>query len=348
MIRDTLNYNMHDILSFRINRKRCRDIIKDINLPYSYFETEHGDNPDIILNLGDFIPENEGCYVVDHKWYIKTDYIYCSEHIGKIKFKIEIIGMETSPTIINVSTNIRKIQQLFLPSVLPQHIVLRSIIDFKLLCKGFISIHAAAVANENGAIIFLGRNGTFKTTLSMDYIRTMKYKLLGDDRVIISKTKAFSYPIHNKLFEYRVNKLKTEDYSSFDKYKYLIYQRSNQYHIVDKADISSMYLIAKSNGKKMKAEQLPRNDVLIKIINNHKMENINGFSVMGISKGLYDYFAAYSYVFPDSKIARYWDIYGSMLAKFLDADEYYEIFLPRTYTKTTFQDFVELTRSLER
>ncbi|MBC8484522.1 MAG: hypothetical protein H8D45_00570 [Bacteroidetes bacterium] len=352
MTRETLNYNIHDILSFQINRKRCRDFIKDINLPYSYFETEHGDNPDIILNLGDFTPENEGCYVVDHKWYIKNDYIYCSEHIGKIKFKIEIIGIESIPTIINVSTNTRNIRQLFLPSVLPQYIVLRPIIDFKLLCKEFVSIHAAAVANEKGAIIFLGRGGSFKTTLSMDYIRNLNYKFLGDNKMKINKNKAFSYPVHNKLFDYRVNKMNTENYSLLDKYKYLIYQRSNQYEpdytIVDKTDISSMYLIAKSNGKQMRAEQLLRDDVLIKTVNSHKMENIGGPFLMGISKGLYDYFTAYSYVFPDSKIASYWDTYGSMLAEYLDADEYYEISLPKTYTKTAFQDFVELIHSLER
>ena len=349
MTRETLNYNIHDILSFQINRKRCRDFIKDINLPYSYFETEHIDNPDVILNLGDFIPENEGCYVVDHKWHIKNDYIYCSEHIGKIKFKIEIRGIESIPTIINVSTNTRNIRQLFLPSVLPQHIVLRPIIDFKLLCKGFISIHAAAVANEKGAIIFLGRGGSFKTTLSMDYVRNLNYKFLGDDRIIINKNNAFSYSVHNKLFDYRVNKMKTENYSLLDKYKYLIYQRSNQYRldcIVDKTDISSMYLIAKSDRKEMEAVKLPRSDVLIKTVNSHKMENIGGLGVMGVSKGLYDYFTAYSYVFPDSKIARYWDTYRSMLAEYLDADEYYEISLPKTYTKTAFQDFVELIRSL--
>lgn len=349
MNKEIINYNIHNILSFQINRKKYKDLIKDINLPHSYFEAEHIGKPDIILNLGDFIPQNEGCYIVDNKWYIKTDYIYCSEYIGKIKFKIEIIGIETSPTVINVSTNIRKIKQIFLPSVMAQYVVLKPIIDFKLLCKGFVSVHAAAVANEKGAIVFLGRGGAFKTTLAMDYIRNLNYGFLGDDRVILNENYAFSYPVHYKLFDYRVNKMKTEDYSLFDKYKYLFYQKSKRYipkYAVDKARISSIYLVSKSNGKEMKAAKLTKSDVITKTVNSHKIENISGPVLMGISKGLYDYFTAYSYVFPDSKISRYWDIYESMLAKYLDADEYYEISFPKTYTKSAFQDFLELTRSL--
>jgi len=227
---------------------------------------------------------------------------------------------------------------------------LRSIIDFKLLCKGFLSIHAAAVADEKGAIILLGRGGTFKTTLSMDYVRNMNYKVIGDDRIIINKDNIFSYPIHCKLFNYRVDRMKTEDYSLFDKYKYLFYHKSNQdfgKYIVDRSTIGAIYLIVKSTGKEMKAVKLPKRDVVIKTVNSHKIENIVGFSLMGISKGLYDYFTAYSYVFPDSKTAIYWDMYGLMLTEYLNADGYYEISLPTTYKGTAFEDFIKLKRSLE-
>lgn len=350
-MQETICYNVHDILSFQINQRKHRDPVRDMNLPYSYFETEHIDEPDIILNLGDFVPDNGGCHVVDRKWHIRSNYIYCSEHIGKIRFKTEIIDIESPATIVNVSTNVRKIRQLLLPSVLPQYFVLRSIIDFKLLCKGFVSVHAAATANENGAVVFLGRGGTFKTTLSMDYVRAMQHNFLGDDRVIIVGNRVFSYPLHAKLFEYRVAKMRTEDYSRFDKYKYLIHQTSSHHgsgHIADEADISSVYLITKTNGDGMKAARLARDEVLTKTVNSQKMETISGPVLMGISKGLYDYFTAYSYVFPESKIAHYWDTYGSTLAGYLNADEYYEISLPRTYTEDTFRDFIDLTHNLEK
>jgi len=347
----TICYNIHNILSFQINRPGKKDLVEDINLPYSYFKVEHVENPDIILNIGDFTPENEGCYVVDHKWYIKKDYIYCSEHIGKIKFDIEIMGLETNSTIINVKTNLRNLKQVLFPDALPQYITLRSILDFKLLCRGFLSIHAAAVAKEKGAIVFLGRGSSFKTTLSMDYVRNLNYKFLGDDKIILKKDSVFSCPVLYKLFDYRINKMKTESCSLFDKYKYLFYQRSNNpipEYIIDKANISRILLISRSNSKKMNVEKIHKSKVLMKTINSHKIENICGLGLMGISKGLYDYFTAYSYVFPESAIANYWDTYRLMLSDYLDADTYYEISLPRVYMDTTFNDFVRLISSFGR
>ena len=62
------------------------------------------------------------------------------------------------------------------------------------------------------------------------------------------------------------------------------------------------------------------------------MENINGPVVMGTSKGLYDFFTAYSYVFPNSEIAYYNNNYKSILLEYLTGDEYYEIFLPKLYS----------------
>ena len=350
MDRETINYNIHNMLSFQINRKRHNDLIKDMNMPYSYFETEHIDDPDIILNLCDFTPQNEGCHVVDHKWYIRHDYIYCSEYIHGVRFDVEIIGVETTPTIINVSTNFKKIKQLLLPSVLPQIVTMQYMIQYKLLQKGFVSIHAASVANEKGAVVFLGRGGTFKTTLAMDYIKRMNYMFLGDDRVIIRNKNAFSFPLHLKLFDYRVKKMKTEDYKGFDKYKYLLYQRSPDNHfpnyVIDKAPISTICLISKSEGQKITTAPLSKTDVLIKTLNSHKMENINGMGLMGIAKGLYDYFSAYSYVFPESQVAGYWDAYYDLLDGFLDLDRYYEITLPKVYTDTTFRDFVDSIQKL--
>jgi hypothetical protein len=258
--------------------------------------------------------------------------------------------LETTPIIINFSSNIRKIRQLFLPSVLSQQVFLKQLINFKLVCKGFVPIHAAAVSKEKKAIVFPGRGGTFKTTLSMDFARNLGYKIFGDDWVIIDKNKVYCYLIHSRLFDYRVNKMKGEKYFILDKFKYLMYQKFRSYdpkYVVDNAEISSIFFIAKSDGKQIKAIKLAKNDVIAKAVNSYKIEFMSAPAFTGFSKGIYDYFAAYSYVFPDSKIARYWDIYELTLDDYLSYDTYYEIFLPRTYTKTTFRDFTELIGDIE-
>ena len=142
-----------------------------------------------------------------------------------------------------------------------------------------------------------------------------------------------------------------EHYSVFDRYKYFLYQKSDFQrpgYIIDKTNIHSFYLIAKSNSNGMEVLDRSKNEVIAKTLFSHKIETMCGPVIMSISKGFYDYFTAYSYVFPDSKIARYWDIYESTLDDYLRDDMYYEISLPRTYTKTTFQDFTRLIENLER
>lgn len=347
---DTYNYNIHNILSFQINRKKHRDFIKDINLPYSYFEVEKVDSPDVILNIGDFTPQNDSCYLVDHKWYVKGNYIYGSQKRGRIKFKIEIIDLETKPTVINFSSSLNVLKQLLLPSVLAQFIALRPILDFKLLYKGYVSIHAMAVANESGANIFPGRGGAFKTTLAMDFTRKLGYSFLGDDRVLMNKNNVFSFPLHYKLFDYRINHMKTEDYLFFDKYKFIFFQKSNDRkpkYILDKSPISSIHLIAKSNNEKIEHEQITKLNLIKKTFNSHLMENIKGPDFMGTSKGLYDFFAAYSYVFPNSEIAYYDNNYKSMLLKYLTGDEFYEIFLPKLYSNNIFDQFTKMVNEIE-
>jgi hypothetical protein len=229
-------------------------------------------------------------------------------------------------------------------------IALKPIINFKLLCKGFVPVHAAAVSKNGKAIVFPGRGGTFKTTLSMDFVRKLDYSIFGDDWVIINKNKVFSFVIHSRLFDYRVHKMKFEDFSIIQKIKYLFHQKFKRYApkcIADKANISSVYCIVKSNERKIKAIKLAKSNVIAKTANSHKLETITAAAFTGFKRGLYDYFIAYSYVFPDSKIAHYWDMYESLLNEYLKADEYYELSLPYKYTKTTFDDFINTVKALK-
>ena len=57
----SLNYNIHDILKFKIIRDRGHGLRDLINLKFSFFEVEDVDNPDITLNIGKFTPSNENC-----------------------------------------------------------------------------------------------------------------------------------------------------------------------------------------------------------------------------------------------------------------------------------------------
>lgn len=86
-MKQTWNYNIHNILKFKIMKEKRRlDLIRDINLPLSFFEVEQIDEPDIILNIGKFTPFNNECYLIDHnKYYVKENYLYVDDSAGRAK-----------------------------------------------------------------------------------------------------------------------------------------------------------------------------------------------------------------------------------------------------------------------
>ena len=65
----------------------------------------------IVLNNKEYSLKSD---IVSH---IKENYIYGSHKVGKIKFDIEINGVEKIPTIINVSSSLNTFKQILLPSV---------------------------------------------------------------------------------------------------------------------------------------------------------------------------------------------------------------------------------------
>ena len=93
-MKEALNYNLHDILQFQIARDKKRDFMRDLNLEFSFFEVDAIGNPDIILNIGKFTPSNNDCYLIDHKYHIKENYLYCKDFSGKAKWEVEILGFE--------------------------------------------------------------------------------------------------------------------------------------------------------------------------------------------------------------------------------------------------------------
>ena len=126
------NYNIHNIIKFRILRDSEYGLRDLINLKFSFFEVnEKIDNPDITLNIGKFVPSNEDCYLVDHKYHVKDDYFYCKDAEGKAEWEMEILGFRKEETIINFNGKISGFQSFMNPDFLAQNLLLR-IIEYKL------------------------------------------------------------------------------------------------------------------------------------------------------------------------------------------------------------------------
>ena len=229
-----LAYKIHDILSVKIRvrdphllRNTFRKILGNLNFSYLYFfNTHYCDTSDITLNIERKVsPSISNCYVIWRKYYIKDNYIYIRNNSVKEKWEAEIINIEKSNTTINYNGRIISLRSILLPDFFPQNFLLRPIVEFKLLQRNYIPIHASAVARKRDAIMFAGPGGTFKTSIAMDFVR-QGFKLLGDDTVLLDKrdSKLLSYPIYILPFNFKLEKQPSEIYrGTMDKISYLIY-----------------------------------------------------------------------------------------------------------------------------
>lgn len=353
-MREVLNYSIHDVLTFQIVRNKRKDFMKDLNLLLSFFETDEIDDPDIVLNIGKFTPSNKNCYVVDHKYHIKENYFYCKDSEGKARWDVEILGFEDGKATINFDGTVFRMQSFLIPDFLPQNLLLRPLIEYKLAKKGYFLIHAGAVSKDNQAYLLEGRGGAFKTTLAMDLVRREDFEFMADDRVIIHEDKVMSFPFHLSLFRFRVKHLPTEDPRGFlDKIRMIKYlwnnseYANNDVKVANSSTLRALSSIVKTNKEKISVREANLEEIINKLIMSMEMEMVYSPRMTGMSFGRYfKYMLAYSFVFPDSRIATYWDDLRGGLKKILKNVPIYGVEIPHRYDAKTFESISSLIEAI--
>jgi len=346
------NYNLHDILKFKIVRDKRYGLKDLINLKFSFFEVETVDNPDITLNIGRFIPPNENCYLVDHKYHVKEDYFYCKDSGGKAKWEVEITGFENEHTTINFNGVISGFQSFMNPDFIAQSVLLR-IIEYKLSRKGYFFAHSAGISKNNRACVLAGRGGTFKTSLCMDFIRKAGFEFLGDDRVILHKDMVFSFPMGLNVFGFMCDHLPNEDsWNIFNKIRFARYlwdrkdKRDTPIKVGEPSKIESLFFIAKTNKETITEREIPLKEAVDKLITNNRLEDFISLGGMGINSGPFlKYALAYSFIFPDSPIATHQSNLERELGSILEKMPILEIEIPSRYDVNTFNKIRSLIES---
>lgn len=352
-MKQEINYNIHDILKFKIIGNK-NFLTRELNLEYKFFEVSEVNDPDIILNICRFMPSNDNCYVVDHKYHIKENFFYCKDMGKGAKWEVEIFGFEHGNTTINFNINISGIRALspYIPFIPFQNFLLKPLIEYKLSKKGYFFIHSAAVSKDNKAYLLAGRGGSFKTTLALEFMRKHGFGFLGDDGIIIHKNKILCYPVSLIMFNYIYEYLPTENLRGFlDKIRLLKYTWNNydrinnlRADIVKSSDLKALFFIVKKNSESFVCKQIDLNKAIDKLIINSNME----ITVppmpkqMNFASNRYlMYMSAYSYVFPNSQIATYWNDLGKKLRSIFEKIPIYEIELPSKYNSHVFDKLYE-------
>ena len=354
-MKEVLSYNIHNILKFQIVRDKRRDLMRDLNLEFSFFEVEEIDDPDIVLNIGKFTPSNNNCYLVDHKYHIKENYFYCKDAGGRAKWEVEIFGFEDGNAIINFDSSILGLEKLLFPDLLPQNIVLKPMIEYKLGKKGYFLIHSAAISKDNQTYILAGRGSAFKTTIVMDLVRNERYNFLGDERVIIYEDKVLSFPIHFLLYSYRSEYLPTENFRNIlDKLRFVRYLRNNSDYVnsnvpvINSSTLKAIFFIVRTNKLEVKKIPVSLERAVNKLIANEKAEMFRNPSLALSDFGYHflKYMLAYSYVFPESGVAKYWRNMQEGLKRILRQVPLYEIEMPYIYNQRVFNEISKLVQDL--
>lgn len=324
-------YSIHDLLKIEISSDIPfrKSIFEDLNFPFSYFSVEELDeDPDIVLNIGEFDPSNNNCNVLDYKYNIKENYFFCTENIPDAKWSVEIKGLENSPTIINYLGNPKGIKKLF-ENQIPCMFILLPIIEYQLFKKGYHLIHAAGICKDKRGYILVGRPSSFKSSLAMDLIRKTGFQWLGDERVILCKDRVMSFPLCPDTFDLKCRLLNNENFPGlFSKLKFLYY--SNRYNrslsslsIAKCVGLEKIIFISRSNKKNLETKELSREQGIKKLIENNRAE-------MMISQ-FYKYLLAYSFIFPDSMLSNYFKNFQEEIEKSIGNIPIFEQEIPEKY-----------------
>ncbi|MEN3052321.1 MAG: hypothetical protein ABC606_00790 [Candidatus Methanosuratincola petrocarbonis] len=359
-MKESLAYNLHDIITFQINREKKNDLFPDLNLPFSYFSTnEKLTDPDIILNIGKFRPSNNNCMVIDNKYYVKNNYFYCKDQSGNASWEVEINGLESDHPIINYNGKLFSPETIMYPHLLPQDLFLQPLIEFLLFKKGYAYLHAAGVCQNNKCYVLVGRGSSFKTSICMDLLRKENFSLLGDERIMLSHDgRVLSCPIHQKTFNFKTNHLANEEFrssgrlnvDSIKKYLRFLKEMHNSstlktnYMISDSADLQSIIFLNRTNFSKIHIRPITLDLAVSKLVINNMAEKIKGHTFFWYNYGQFflKYMFVYSFVFPESYIATYDVQLRYLLSNILSKSKLYEICFKAEYDRTIIDELSRL------
>ncbi len=339
------NYKIHDIVRFKVVGEMGRRMA----IEYANFETNETTEVDFTVYLGAFTPSNDGCQVLDDKYHIKYNYIYCEDTYKMGRWKLEISGLESQNMVIRLWTNMigRIFADMFICAF-----VIDSVIRLTMNLKGYSPIHAAAVCSNGSALLFPAQGGAGKTTTAT-YFTGEGYDFLGDDFVILGNQHVFSWLTPLNYFTYNFSPVIKKNTGILDRvllvFKNIVYRVSfGHIKIFSKVNPKEVFLTCEQSGIKavfflapsgsFNITPMDKSELIKRLLINCELETFP----------FYRYMLAYSYAFPQSKIAKHWHDCESNLTKNLPSDvTIYRVDVPRKYSEETFRNIFKIVQDVK-
>lgn len=327
-------YSIHNLLNIKVTMDKKIFGRNILNNPLSVFETSENVDPDIIINVGEFVAGNESNYLVDHKYHINKGYLYYKDRCESAEWEVEIDGLESSQIQINFDGKIFGIKKYLLPDVLYYETILKPLIELKLGLKGIFLAHGGALSKDDFTVLFFGLAGSLKSTIILKGVKR-GYKTLGDDKIIINEKAINSLPIYHQIFDYAVS-LGKEELSIIPKFKFLFSSYNKDYaeYWKNSSDNFNHAFILKriNNNNKIRSKVIENELAIKKLIKNNKNEMyVSTFPTIMSKNSFPTILNSYSYIYPKSKIANYWNNMETSLKKIFKGTVFHELIIPQNF-----------------
>jgi len=341
----TKNYNIHDFVKFRIISNKHDHIRYTKLLPteYDFYRTDDI-KPDFEIIIGDFIPDNSECIILDNKYYIKDHYLYCKEKYKSAEWSVEIQGLDTEKMIVKVSYNLPG-------SLLITDFVINFLINITLNRKGISIIHGSAIQNNSKkAFLFSAQGGAGKTSIAINALDT-NYQYLGDDTVIVFEDKVYNFIRPLNIFSYNYSP-KIRKNMPYKKQIELFFKNLLKYigiNLVTKVDPRQLFpeSIGRSGGLSKLFILIPRIETEIQVISKKDALNFILYNQKLDGIPYEKYIQMYGFAFPDSSVAAFWQNYYRNLDQNLDENsiQFYLANVPQKYNNAVFHKIAKVIES---
>jgi hypothetical protein len=261
--------------------------------------------PDVTLDLGEFEAYPEDCYLVDHKYHVRRNYLYCEDGWQGFRWKVEIEGFESGPTTIRLAMRGGGLRGALVPGLYSKMLLTRQLLAYKLHEKGCLLAHAAGAARDGRAVVIFGRGGSYKTSVLMSLLRSSpEWCALGDDGVILKGDQALCFPTYTGLFAYRLAHGDNEYLTSIDRLRYMLKPSSTAdagEHYTLAAKCAALVEMRAGGVDELTIEEVPFIQNMAAMQNGMRLEEHNSVN-MGFNDVYPQYREAYAYIFPENDV----------------------------------------------
>ncbi len=323
---EVTRYNIHGFCTFDILDRSggLAKALMDVQHRYQCFRTEYDPavSPDMRVVIGAFKLDVQGCTVLDDTYWIKKDYLYFRGERYKMgaRWSFDVSGLDGDMLELRISANAQG-----RPFIAGR--IISFFIFYLLQLRGGSLLHASAAAQNGDAFLFAARGGGGKTTLALAAAFNNGMSYMGDNFVILKDGMVYSYLSDLNMFGYNLHPRVWENLDTFEKMRFrvlaVVYRltlgyikvfsavsplRFLQGSICDSARMIKLNMMRTVDS--YSCEPLLREDLIPCMTSNMKLE----FS------SFVRHAAAYACLFPDSSLARLWDVYPETLAANLPVD----------------------------